>query len=133
MALKSCIEKQISGLAKFRQMADVEKAKVVAENAEKAERSKLGMEPKVQKKMELNALREQLSDQFFRDNPNSLTFFGVTMDPNDTPAIQIGVAPDADKDSIVIPEELKGVNVMITTIGRPTHGPGRPLKIVAET
>lgn len=114
-------------------MADVEKAKVVAENAEKAERSKLDMEPKVQKMMELNALREQLSDQFFRDNPNSLTFFGVTMDPNDTPAIQIGVAPDADKDSIVIPEELKGVNVMITTIGRPTHGPLCPLKIVPET
>ena len=95
-------------------MADVEKAKVAADRGS-------DMEPKVQKMMELNALREQVSEQFFRDNPNSVTFFGVTMDPNDTPAIQIGVAPDADKDSLLIPEELTGVNVMITTIGWPTE------------
>ena len=44
-------------------MADAEKAKVISESG-----SKLGMEPKVQKMMELNALREELSEKFFKDN-----------------------------------------------------------------
>ena len=41
-------------------MTDAEKAKVMAESG-----SSLGMEPKVQKMMELNSLREKLSEKFW--------------------------------------------------------------------
>ena len=98
-------------------MTDAEKAKVMAESG-----SSLGMEPKVQKMMELNSLREKLSEKFFEDNKGSVTFFGVGMDPNDCPAIQIGVPPEVDQNSLKIPEELAAVNVMFKTMGWPTHG-----------
>ena len=109
-------------------MADAEKAKVISESG-----SKLGLEPKVQKMMELNALREELSEKFFKDNEGSVTFFGVSMDPNDCPAIQIGVPPEVDQNSLTIPEELAAVNIMFTTMGWPTHG-GRlgALKVTTE-
>ena len=80
-------------------MTDAEKAKVMAESG-----SSLRMEPKVQKMMELNSLREKLSEKFFEDNKGSVTFFGVGMDPNDCPAIQIGVPPEVDQNSLKIPE-----------------------------
>ena len=98
-------------------MTDAEKAKVMAESG-----SSLGMEPKVQKMMELNSLREKLSEKFMEDNKGSVTFFGVGMDPHDCPAIQIGVPPEVDQNSLKIPEELAAVNVMFKTMGWPTHG-----------
>eukprot|EP00434_Breviolum_minutum_P017786 symbB.v1.2.015701.t1/scaffold1180.1/size133432/10 len=114
--------------ATFNSMAD-EKAKVMAESG-----SSLGMEPKVQKMMELNSLREKLSEKFCEDNKGSVTFFGVTMDPNDCPAIQIGVPPEVDQNSLTIPEELAAVNVVFSTMGWPTHGGrlGSALKIPTE-
>mmetsp|Transcript_37519 Transcript_37519/g.69936 ORF Transcript_37519/g.69936 Transcript_37519/m.69936 type:complete len:107 (-) Transcript_37519:205-525(-) len=77
------------------------------------------MESKVQKMTELNDLRERLSDKMFADNPN-LTFFGVTMDKNDTPAIRIGFDPESDKDALKVPDELLHVNVVYEEVGRPT-------------
>ena len=55
------------------------------------------------------------------------------MDPNDCPAIQIGVPPEVDQNSLTIPEELQAVNIMFTTMGWPTHG-GRlgALKVPTE-
>lgn len=110
-------------------MTDAEKAKVMAESG-----SSLGMEPKVQKMMELNSLREKLSEKFMEDNKGSVTFFGVGMGPNDCPAIQIGVPPEVDQNSLTIPEELAAVNVVFSTMGWPTHGGrlGSALKIPTE-
>ncbi|CAK9059054.1 unnamed protein product [Durusdinium trenchii] len=110
-------------------MADVEKAKAREETGRKP--NDLSMDDKVKIAIELNALREKWSEQFFQDNPKSVNFFGVTMDSNNMPAIQIGVDPAADEASLVIPEELRGVNLVFNKVRRAPQA--RPLRKVVCT
>ncbi|CAJ1364134.1 unnamed protein product, partial [Effrenium voratum] len=79
------------------------------------------MEEKVRKMVELNALREQCSKKLFADNSESVNSFMVTTDANGMPAIEIGVDPAADPGSVVIPEEIAHVNVIFSTVGRPSE------------
>eukprot|EP00438_Fugacium_kawagutii_P023853 Skav233767 [mRNA] locus=scaffold780:11673:14072:- [translate_table: standard] len=85
-----------------------EMAAVRAEGGE-PDRCEPDMDERVHKMIELNALREQCSDQLFQDNPGSVNCFVVTMDSNtNQPAIQIGLDPSAKQDELVLPAELAG-------------------------
>lgn len=106
-------------------MADQEKAKVKAA----AGVMDMDMDQKWKKAIELNNLREKWSDQFIKDNPDSVNFFGVGSDANNIPAIVIGVDPSADVASLIIPDEIREQNIRFDVISRV---PQRlPLKIGA--
>ena len=78
-----------------------------------------GMEDKVKVMIELNAIREKCSEQLFKDNPEKVNSFSVCMD-NGQPAIEIGVDPEASADSLCLPSDLDGLNVIFRTVGRAT-------------
>ncbi|CAE7409406.1 unnamed protein product [Symbiodinium necroappetens] len=82
----------------------------------------LAMETKVKKLAELNSLRDRHADQVLAENPNSVSRVSVTMDKNDVPAILIGVDASSDRGSVILPDELRDVNVIFETVARNTAG-----------
>ncbi|CAE7851808.1 unnamed protein product [Symbiodinium sp. KB8] len=82
----------------------------------------LAMETKVKKLAELNSLRDRHADQVLAENPNSVSRVSVTMDKNDVPAILIGIDASSDRSSVILPDELRDVNVIFETVARNTAG-----------
>uniref|UniRef100_A0A0G4IDN6 Uncharacterized protein n=1 Tax=Chromera velia CCMP2878 TaxID=1169474 RepID=A0A0G4IDN6_9ALVE len=83
------------------------------------------MQGKHKKLMDYNAIREKHSEKMFADN-KCLTWFGVGLDKDGVPALQIGTEPGTDTSQLVIPDEIKegaangSIHLEYQTVNRPT-------------
>mmetsp|Transcript_30081 Transcript_30081/g.70844 ORF Transcript_30081/g.70844 Transcript_30081/m.70844 type:complete len:98 (+) Transcript_30081:76-369(+) len=82
----------------------------------------LAMETKVKKLAELNSLRDRHVEKVLAENPDSVSRVSVAMDKNDVPAILIGIDASGDRGSVILPDELRDVNVIFETVVRNTAG-----------